>query len=861
MRTILFFSLLFSINRLTAQVNESFSDGDYIQNPSWYTPGTQWTIDNFRLRSAAIGINQRFFISTSSNPDSAFQCTLDVGLAFNPSSLNYVDVFVISTDTNLQSTTSSGYFIRLGGTEDEISLYRKEGPTITKIIDGTNGVLNQSDSRIHLELERKPGSVWSLYRTINDGVRFLEGTITDTMYFQGHAFGFLVQQSTASFFQRHYFDNIELGPYTPDTLSPSVDSVWVLSDQQVMVRFSEPMDTNGLFDPLHYMLGDIGMPTYITPASAQCDLVQLVFPNPVPARQSLTLSASGLNDRAANSIRSAPFPFVYYVPRRYDILITEIMADPEPVQVLPPVEWIELRNKTSFPISLSQWRITHSGGQIAVLPSIVLLPDSLLVLTSISGATAMQSFRNVVPVSGFPSLYNETDRIVLADNNQQIIHAVHYNDRWHTNTLKQHGGWSLEMIDYNNPCSQADNWASSVSDFGGTPGKNNSVDAVLPDESPPFINRIFAVDSMHIALQFNEPMDSAVVANPGYYFINKGLGHPASVSVVPPLFSQVIIRLSYPMIREQVYSIQIRDLVDCAGNSILARDYSLGLCEPIIPGDIVINEVLFNPISGAYDYVECYNRSKKAINLADLLLANRNSMQQPDNYTPVCRENQVCMPGDYWVLTQDSLALLINQPEAEAQRILTIKSMPSFNNDRGVVLVIDKQGRIIDELNYSERWHYPGLSNTEGVALERINPDQLTQDSTNWHSASATSGYGTPTQQNSQRIYEDESIADPITVYPTIISPNNDGIDDVLQLRYQFLKPGNRARVLLFDLSGSVVTIINNGFLCGTTGVVYWNGTDSLSRILPQAMYVLCVEWEERSGIRRRQKTPIFISR
>jgi hypothetical protein len=271
--------------------------------------------------------------------------------------------------------------------------------------------------------------------------------------------------------------------------------------------------------------------------------------------------------------------------------------------------------------------------------------------------------------------------------------------------------------------------------------------------------------------------------------------------------------------------------------------------------------VLFNPISGANDYVELFNRSNKAINLADLLLANRNGLQQPDNHTVICRENQVCMPGDYWVATEDSLSLLRDQPEANAQRILRVNKMPSFNDDRSAVLLTDKQGAVIDELYYSERWHYPGLSNTEGVALERINPNQQTQDSTNWHSASATSGYGTPTRQNSQSIYKDESTADPIAIYPTIISPNNDGFDDVLQIRYRFSNPGNRARILLYDLSGRLITVIKNGFLCGITDVIYWNGTDSLSRLLPRAMYVICVEWEERSGGRRRKKIPIFINR
>jgi hypothetical protein len=860
MRGLFLLLAVFYFGAASAQVIERFSDGDFTQNPIWFGSGSQWAVDSFRLRSSATGPNQRFSISTFSSPDTTLQLTMDISLGFNPSSQNYVDVFVMSTDTNLLSTTSVGYFIRMGGSDDEIAFYRKDGPTNTKLIDGMNGSLNQSDNRIQLELQKKPWGQWVLSRRINEGPPIEEGWVFDDTYRSGTAFGFVVQQSTSSFFQRHYFDNIELGHYVPDTTSPLVDSVRVLSDQQVLIRFSESMDTAGLFDPQHYVVRNMGTPTYVESVSTQQQSVRLTFPNPIPVRQRLVLLLSGLSDRMGNPIRADTVLFVYYVPRRYDVLITEIMADPEPVQALPSVEWIELRNNTPYPIPLSQWSVTHSGGQRAYLPSIILMPDSLLIITSTSGATAMHSFQNVVAVSSFPTLYNEADLLVLSANNQQIIHAIQYDQSWHTNILKQAGGWSLEMIDYNKPCSQAGNWASSASDLGGTPGKNNSIDAVLPDESPPYINRIYATDSMHVVLQFNEPMDSATIAHPGYYLIDHGLNHPAAISLLPPLFNKAVVRLASPLLHEKAYSIQIRDVADCAGNPMPLSEHIVGLTEPVLPGDLVINEVLFNPISGANDYVELFNRSKKAINLADLLLANRNSLQQPDNYAVVCRENQVCMPGDYWVLTEDSVALLSSQPEANPRRLLTVKSMPSFNDDKGVVLVLDKQGRTIDELRYSDEWHHPDLFTTEGVSLERISTSLPTADSTNWHSASSSSGYGTPTQKNSQSPALIDFGSALIRVFPASVTPNNDGIDDVLQIKYSQLPIGTRSRVVLFDLQGRERAVIKNWFLCGTEDHLFWNGRDAVGQTLPEGFYIVFVECQTPSGKNVRKKTAVFIA-
>ena len=42
------------------------------------------------------------------------------------------------------NTTSNGYFLRFGGTADEISLYSMVGGAPTIIIDGVDGLINSS---------------------------------------------------------------------------------------------------------------------------------------------------------------------------------------------------------------------------------------------------------------------------------------------------------------------------------------------------------------------------------------------------------------------------------------------------------------------------------------------------------------------------------------------------------------------------------------------------------------------------------------------------------------------------------------------------------------------------------------------
>ena len=76
--------------------------------------------------------------------------------------------------------------------------------------------------------------------------------------------------------------------------------------------------------------------------------------------------------------------------------------------------------------------------------------------------------------------------------------------------------------------------------------------------------------------------------------------------------------------------------------------------------------------------------------------------------------------------------------------------MPSYNDDAGDVIVLNEQGRIMDEVKYTADWHFKLISDAEGVSLERIDFNAASQSAENWHSAATNVGYGTPGYKNSQ---------------------------------------------------------------------------------------------------------------
>ena len=53
------------------------------------------------------------------------------------------------------------------------------------------------------------------------------------------------------------------------------------------------------------------------------------------------------------------------------------------------------------------------------------------------------------------------------------------------------------------------------------------------------------------------------------------------------------------------------DITDFEGNTVDRKDFSFGLPEKAGNGDILFNELLFNPWPGDPDYIELYNVLRK----------------------------------------------------------------------------------------------------------------------------------------------------------------------------------------------------------------------------------------------------------
>jgi hypothetical protein len=311
---------------------------------------------------------------------------------------------------------------------------------------------------------------------------------------------------------------------------------------------------------------------------------------------------------------------------------------------------------------------------------------------------------------------------------------------------------------------------------------------------------------------------------------------------VPPFYDQVNLTLRQSLLPEQVYKLTVQQVRDCSANEISIYNSSkLGLPQQPASGDLIFNEILFNPPSYGYDYIELYNRSRKTLDLQQVFLAGRDAIGMVKDPQNLVSAAVLFFPGEYTVLTENREWVIRNYKVENPDQLIRISSLPSMPDDQGTIILLNEGGQILDELSYDHRWHFPLLANEEGVALERIQADRPTQAADNWASAASSAGFGTPTYKNSASFSEQET-TEQISAEPKIFSPDNDGYQDYCFVKFHLAQPGLVANISIYDINGRMVRQLTNNSTLGMAGSFRWDGLDDGLNPLPTGHYVICVD-------------------
>lgn len=827
--------LIVCLTPSAAQFVDNFADGEFTGNPRWQGTDSRFVISGGRLKLQAPATAGTAYLATPSEAIHDASWMFRLQMDFTPSSSNYAEVYLVADHSDLGAALD-GYLVKVGNTTREVSLYRQTGTTETEIIDGLDDRINQAIVSLTIRVTRSTAGRWELYTDMgNTGNWSLEGSATDVAHSVSSWFGIHCTYSSTRSDKFWFDDFIIAGTRIPDLTPPTVVRVVATDPSHFEVKFSEPLAVESVSSGLI----DIAGPGRVTNLALSSDLVTLscVSPAPLINGVSYKIAISAFTDLAGNAMAPTDAALLYFVPgkpRWKSVLISEILPDPTPQVGLPAAEFVELYNAGNEPYDLANWNLTD-GNSVGVFPSAIFLPGEYRIVTSTS-SLPLFSQGGVIGLTNFPSLNNASDRLLVTDNSGVLLDSLNYSLAWYGDEDKQQGGWSLELIDPMNPCGEMENWTSSESPNGGTPGEANSVLANKPDFTDPEVSSIFPATDQKLLIRFNESLSPSSLTNA--LISIEPMITIEKIDMVDPSRRTVEAALAEALRPRTTYAIHISGIRDCAGNEMSHATFSFGLPEPADSLDVMLTEILFNPRAGGVDFVELINASDKFIDLTGGRIGNSET-QLP--LPPV-----ILRPHQRVAITPEP-SILRSHYSAPENAELIKSNLPSLPDDEGMIRLMSRESKLLDELAYSRQWHSPLIKDEEGVSLERIDTRAATQWPANWMSASSRVGFATPGLPNSQ---ERNSVSAPegqVYVLPEIFSP---GVQekDFAQIYYSFEQPGRLANIQVYNIQGQPVKQLGSNEVLGTEGFFRWDGDRDDGSRASAGYYIVWFETFDMSG-------------
>jgi hypothetical protein len=590
----------------------------------------------------------------------------------------------------------------------------------------------------------------------------------------------------------------------------------VLNENQLYLRFSESMDIQSFdnIDPNTSNGNSVINPVW----NADRDLLILTTTIALIPETEYLLNISGLTDCDGNQVTPSQISFMKgFDPNPGDLLINEILADgTDDGQVATPSpDFIEVYNTTDHIVEMTRVRINDGF----FLMQTIIYPDSFLIVTDIENSPIQFfAFPNTAFMQDFPSLTENGTTITLSAENN-VLDVVTYNKSYYNDPTKESGGYSMERVNPNDPCNSSDNWKACINSNGTSAGRKNSVYDATPDTSAPEIKFVLAAPEESVTIVFNEPLDDNSLADI-IWIVNGELQENINPYITGSESNELVLYFG-EMAAGTLYSFELSGISDCWGNEANITGGRFAVPESPSPGDLIINEVLYNPFDGGEDFIEIYNRSAKTISLRGWKIADATNevMNSADSLATV---DLLFFPGEYFVLTQNILQISNFYTDARTDRMLIIPGLADFSSDDKVFLLMP-DNTVSDELKYDADMQYPLLNTDDGISLERISFERPAADRTNWHSASEYSGFATPGYVNSQS-FNTNAGDGLLEVEPEIFSPDNDGYRDVVTLNYKMEGPGYTGMIQIYDSEGRPVRKLMQGELLGISGSISWDG-------------------------------------
>lgn len=831
---------------LNAQTADSFSDGDFTNNPSWTGNTGDFIVNTdkqLQLNAADAGTS---YLSVSTQSSTEREWKFWLKLNFAPSGSNCCDIYLSANTSDLTQVTE-GYYLHIGetGSNDAFELRCKNGNNSTLVCRGTDGNM-ASASAVTVKVTRDESGNWTVSTDYagNNPTPEMQGT--DNTFECGIHFGFIAKY-TSSNKNNFFFDDVYVGEPYVDNEAPQLDSYRFAGRNVFEITFDEPLHESSLHQSNFQSAQAIDSVVFGTSLS----VMRIHFSENIP-NGNFQITVSNATDLSGNTADPIIINTTFSYAEAYSVVINEIMADPDPAVALPNYEYIELYNTQDVGFNLGGWTLQVSTSS-KTLPDFELDANQYVIICSSAAAAVFTEYGQCIETS--LSIVNGGTVIRLLNSDGELVHEVTFSDSWYGDSNKANGGWSLEQINPLDVCTGAkNNWTASVSPLGGTPGSINSV--FSDEEVKPVVESLKVIDEHNIELTFNQTMDETTLACSQNY--NIGGINPTAAS---PTGNGVKITFGTEFESGTVYILHISGLSNCSGVMMDSYSQEFMLPAEVSEGQIIINEVMFNPIAPCVDYIELFNPTDMGYDLAgmNIGLITQSFPSPADTVIRVITSTGYLLaPHAFVLLSSNSNAVADYFDIEDRSNFLTVGSCPSLPNGGGQIILTTGDNAVIDRMNYSEKMHYPLLKTTKGVSLERISPSLPSTDVSNWHSASSATAYGTPGYENS--VYHQTADGENmLNIEPTTFSPDNDGYNDVCMIGLQNNETAT-LNIHILNSEGRDIRHLVKNELVGTNHSVAWDGLDDGGNRVQLGIYIVYAELFGEDGTTRQLKETVIVA-
>ncbi|MDR1950793.1 MAG: lamin tail domain-containing protein, partial [Bacteroidales bacterium] len=194
------------------QVFELFKHRDSL-NHQWFGDTAYFFPDKGKLLLEGPQSSSMLYYATQNTLCDSVEWNFSIELAFNPSSTNYVRVYLMSDKNDLKSALN-GYFVQLGqtGGKNNLQFFRQQGTATTLLFSGISEFSSSNGLSVQFRIKRFPDSEWHVFSDVSsrlpitsEGEPFVDSTFRNTV-----AFGFYCRYSTASRHNMYAFGEVKV---------------------------------------------------------------------------------------------------------------------------------------------------------------------------------------------------------------------------------------------------------------------------------------------------------------------------------------------------------------------------------------------------------------------------------------------------------------------------------------------------------------------------------------------------------------------------------------------------------------------------------------------------------------------------